>query len=125
VDVDQLRSQFAQQRKGNGSVVDEREALAGRGDLARECRFAAVIQVVSVEECLQVPCSEIENAFDQAITFVVFQGGVVVLVPQQEAQRAEQDRLSGAGFARDDVQPVVQLQFEPVDQGVVFDFQTT
>lgn len=93
VDVDQLRSQFAQQRKGNGSVVDERAALAGRGDLARECRFAAVIQVVSVEECLQVPCSEIENAFDQAITFVVFQGGVVVLVPQQEAQRAEQDRL--------------------------------
>ena len=92
VDVDQLRSQFAQQRKGNGSVVDERAALAGRGDLARECRFAAVIQVVSVEECLQVPCSEIENAFDQAITFVVFQGGVVVLVPQQEAQRAEQDR---------------------------------
>ena len=95
----QLRSQFAQQRKGNGSVVDERAAFAGRGDLAREGRFAVVIQVVSVEECLQVPCSEIENAFDQAITFVVFQGGVVVLVPQQEAQRAEQDRLSGAGFS--------------------------
>ena len=79
----------------------------------------------AITRVLQVPCSEIENAFDQAITFVVFQGGVVVLVPQQEAQRAEQDRLSGAGFARDDVQPVVQLQFEPVDQGVVFDFQTT
>ena len=105
--------------------MNERLLPAGVIWRVSECRFAAVIQVVSVEECLQVPCSEIENAFDQAITFVVFQGGVVVLVPQQEAQRAEQDRLSGAGFARDDVQPVVQLQFEPVDQGVVFDFQTT
>ena len=45
-------------------------------------------------------------------------------LPQQEAQRAEQDRLSGACLTRDDVQTGVQLHFELVDKRVIFDRQT-
>ena len=67
---------------------------------------------------------EVEKPIDHAVAGRILEGRAVVLVAQQKAERTQQDGLSGSRFARDDVQMRVELHFEPVDQGVIFDGKT-
>ena len=125
VDVQQAGPDLAQLRERYGYVIDERPALARRGDDACQGGFRGVFEVVLSEELLQFRPCEGECPFDRATACGVLHGRAVVLDAQQQPEGAEQNRLSGAGLARDDVQVRVQFQFELVDKRVVFDRQTT
>ena len=125
VDVQQAGPDLAQLRERYGYVIDERPALARRGDDACQGGFRGVFEVVLSEELLQFRPCEGECPFDRAVACGVLHGRAVVLGAQQQPEGAEQNRLSGAGLARDDVQVRVQFQFELVDKRVVFDRQTT
>ncbi len=125
VDVQQAGPDLAQLRERYGYVIDERPALARRGDDACQGGFRGVFEVVLSEELLQFRPCEGECPFDRATACGVLHGRAVVLGAQQQPEGSEQNRLSGAGLARDDVQVRVQFQFELVDKRVVFDRQTT
>ena len=125
MDVDQPFAQSAELLQLYGQVVDEGAALAGRGDDAREGRLGGVVEVVLLEEGLQREPREVERSLHAAVACGVFRGGAVVLGAEQQREGAEQDRLSGTRFARDDVQLRIELQAQAVDERIVFNRKTT
>lgn len=86
--------------------------------------FVGIVQVVGLEKGAQTVGGDVEHPFDHAVALRVAQRSTLVLVAQQQPQRPQQDRLSGARLTRDDVQAGIEFDFERIDEDVVADRQT-
>ena len=121
MDIHQAGAHLAELAERYGHVVDEGAALARRGDDPGQGRLCGVVEVVFGEIGFQSASLQVEGPLYRAVARGVLHGRSVVLGPQQQPEGAEQNRLAGTRFARDDVQVRVQLHFEFVDERVVFD----
>ena len=125
VDIEQAPAQLLHRGERCGQVAHERTALAGRRDDASQDDLFVVVQLVLLEKRLQTEPPEREQPLHDAVFRSILHGRTVVLVAQQQPQRPQQNRLAGTRFTRYDVQMLVQLQFEVVDQRVIFNRQTS
>ena len=121
MDIHQAGAHLAELAERYGHVVDEGAALARRGDDPGQGCLCGVVEVVFGEIGFQSASLQVEGPLYRAVARGVLHGRSVVLGPQQQPEGAEQNRLAGTRFARDDVQVRVHLHFEFVDERVVFD----
>ena len=106
VQLDQAGRQILQRTGVHQRAVDERAAPALRRDLTPH---------------QQLFSSAFEDGFDG--------GGILArphevaggTAPKQQPDRLHQDRLACAGFAGQDVEARIELDFDRVDHGEVFD----
>ena len=124
MDVDQPQSDFAQRRKLNGQVVDIGPALARRRYDPTDRRAVLVIDIRPFEQAFEPVAPDIELGFDHAVPRPVPKDGDIGPRTEHEAQRTEQNRLTGPRFAGNDIQPGGKLDVQTIDQRIVFNRQT-
>ena len=101
VQIEQARAEIAQRRRGRQRVVDERAAAALSGHLAAHDRLAAV--------------RTLEDGLHRRERLARAHQVGAGAAADQQVDRFDEDGLSGAGFAGEDVQARLELDFEMVD----------
>src|SRR5205814_936430 len=108
VQLDEPAREVLQRAGRSKSAVDERAAPALRGDLASDDQlFAAAL----------------EDGFYRRAVFAGANQVARRPAAQQQADGLDEDRFAGAGFAREDVQPRLELDLGGVNDGQVADAQ--
>ena len=122
VDVDDVLGELTEHGEGGGGVVDEGAAFAGGGDLAADDQGGVVgFDLGGFEQGPDGQTGGVEGAFDDALAVGVPQHFGVGTVALEQTEGAEDDALTGAGFAGDDGETRAEVEVEAVDEGVVAD----
>ena len=108
VKVDEAGGQVAQRGGRREGAVDERAAAALRGDLAADEQFVARRLVLE---------DRLERGAVLARPDEVGRGAAA----EEQADRLDEDRLAGAGFAGQDVEARAELDLDRFDDGQVSD----
>ena len=126
VDDRQVRSKLLEHGHRCRLVVDEDASLAAGGDLAPQDELA-VIGVASMPLASSAATSAGESASktadDDGLLRPVANGVGGSFVAQQQGERVDEDGLSGAGFAGQQVEAGSELHGHVVNDRVVFDPQ--
>ena len=120
MNVDEFAAQLFELGYLGRCVVDEGAALARGHDFAADDAFVAVeVKIVGDEEFFQPVSGQGETCLHGAAPCRVFDGAAVGALSQQQADGAQDDRLSGTGLAGDDGETVAERDVLPVDKCVV------
>ena len=122
VDVDEVFGELSQHVEGGRRVVDESAALAcGRNLAADEQGVAVGFDFGGFEEGLDGESGGVEGAFDDALGVGAAKHFGIGAMALEQTEGAEDDALTGAGFAGDDGEIRAEIEVEAVDEGVVAD----
>ena len=122
VDVDEVFGELAQHVEGGRCVVDEGAALAcGRNLAADEQGVAVGFDFGGFEEGLDGESGGVEGAFDDALGVGAAKHFGIGAMALEQTEGAEDNALTGAGFAGDDGEIRAEIEVEAVDEGVVAD----
>ena len=122
VDVDEVFGELSQHVEGGRRVVDESAALAcGRNLAADEQGVAVGFDFGGFEEGLDGESGGVEGAFDDALGVGAAKHFGIGAMALQQTEGAEDNALTGAGFAGDDGEIRAEIEVEAVDEGVVAD----
>ena len=109
MDIDQAVSQFLQDGKRYGRIVDKSSRLAGSEQFAPEDTGGRIkLQVVVEEEAVELIFRDVESRLDDTFAGTFLYAFVIGSLSEHQTQGAEDDRLSGAGLARDYRESVIE-----------------
>ena len=119
MDVDEAQRQLPQQSQVNGRIVDKGARLARGQDFAPKYGNGIVIEVVFGEKGFQPKAFHLESPFHNAFPVRMAQAPRIGTGTQDQRQRTQNDRLSGTGLTRNDVQSGLKADRQLVNQGIV------
>jgi len=126
VDAQQLRRQVAEQRQGGLRTVHERaRPSAGRDDAANDDFLAALRRrdAGRGERLAHRRRHAGEHRFDDRLLGARPHDVGVGAAAERDVERRQQDRLAGTRLAGEHVQPGLEVEVQPVDDGQIGDVQ--
>ena len=119
--VDKRGAQVLQYVERYRCIVDEGPGFAGRRDLPPNDHLRIKVQVMLIKEAAQVISFDIKKALDGALGVQIVEGLDVRTPAHDQAQRAQQNRLTGPGFTSNNGEPLREVDRQLLDDGVIPD----
>ena len=92
-----------------GHIANKGTTLTCCSNYATHNNLILIVEVVILEECLEVMTFDVERSLHDTVALEVLGCLTLVLSTEQQAQRAEKNRLSSTCLTSDDVQVLVPL----------------
>ncbi len=122
VDLDQRRAERPQRLHAHRLVVDEGAgAPVGKLRAAQDQFVVRLNAVVGGERADRMVARQLEGGGHLPLLGAVAHQGGVAARAERQRKGVEQDRLAGAGLAREHGKPVGKIDVEPIDQDDVAD----
>ena len=122
VDLDQVRGQVSQLRKGCGAAVDPGPRSTVRAQGAAQLADATIVEFVLPEPGIRARgIDQLESGAQLRACGAVADHAAVRPQPGQEAECIDQERFAGAGFAGNDRQAGSEFHFGSAGNGEVTD----
>ena len=119
MDVDQAFADGTQRSQLHGQVVHISTAFTRRSDHPANHALLIVVDIERGEQPFKPVTRQVKFCFDHAVALRVANRSDIAPVTEDQPQRTEQDRLTRAGFAGDDVQPRSESDIELIDQRII------
>src|SRR5437667_412830 len=123
VHLHEVVAQALEERDGDGRVVDERTMAARATELTPRHQHAVVEREPRLVECRGHGAArlDVEDRLDRRGVGVAPDHVRLGARPEEQQDRVDEHRLSGAGFAGQDVEPRAELHGDALDDGEVSD----
>ena len=122
VDLHQRRADLAHGLDADGLVIDEGAGAAISHLHAPQDQIAIYDDVMAFcDDQRGMAQRQIKGRRHLALRLPLAHEGAIAPAAQRQRESVQQDRLAGAGFARENHEPRPQLQIQPIDQNYVTD----
>ena len=121
VDVDKAFAQLSQYAQLHGHIANEGSTFARGRDYAADGNLLLPLQVVLFEPLFEGVAVNFKHTLHRTTATRIALHTALTLATQQQTQRTKQNGFTRTSLTRDDIQTTVEIDFEALDEGVIFD----